>query len=236
MKKFFGSYVFLLVCIISITICSCTTNDGIIYSSENSTSDSFDIPQSYRQIVMDFNKTMEKVLSDAFEADLNSGKFISPNKNFEYEWYAMLIDSTKGIENPTVSSFGYIIKDVNKDKKPELFLMRKDYTILAIFTLNNNVPQMLGAFWSRKKAVMLSNDQLYVSTSGGAQYLDYSIYELNHKNQLSKIKTFGVKEELYYESIDGNITYISKLQFEDLLLLYPFEMSKKWKMIKIHNL
>lgn len=114
--------------------------------------------------------------------------------------------------------------------------MRKDYTILAIFTINNNVPQLLGAFWSRKKATMLSDDRLYILSSGGAQNFEYAIYELNNKNQLTKLKSFGMEDDLYYESKDNNFTNISKLQLEKLLSLYPFDMSKEWRSKEICNL
>lgn len=207
--------------------CNGAVKENDILSSPQNTDSN--VPNGYDQLLLDFGKTVERVLSESFEEEMNTGKFVSPDKKFEYEWQAMLIDLTDGLNNPSLSSFGYILKDINKDNTPELFLVRDDYTILAVFTLNNEQPQLLGAFWSKNKAVMLDDNQIYILRSGGANYFEYSIWQMNANNQLLKNKCFGYEGNFIYESIDKDNIAISEARFKELLSTHPFIITEKWK-------
>lgn len=190
----------------------------------------------YSQILQDFSDTVEKLLSESSENEFNSSNFIFPDTTLTYEWGSMLIDAKEGLSNPTKASFGYILKDINADKIPELFLVRDDYTILAIFTLSDNKPYLLGAFWSRQKAVVLDSYELYVMRSGGAQDFEYTIEELNENNQLSVIRKFGSDGGSYYEEVNDNIVTITKTGFDELMSVHTFEFGEDWYNNKICSL
>lgn len=215
MKNKFRLFAGILTIILLFNICGCS------YDIDND-------KLKYFQILADFKITISGVLSESFEIDFNNGKFISPDANFKYEWGNMLIDAKDGLNNPSESSFGYVLKDINNDNINELFLIREDYTILAIFTLDNSKAKLLGAFWSRYSCIMLDNDDLYILSSNGADDFEYTIYRLTSDNELEIIKQFGMNKR-YYERINDEIVFISKIQFDEILSVYPYISGKQWQ-------
>ena len=190
---------------------------------------------NYSQIISDFKTTVRGVLSESFETDFNNDKFVSPDENFRYEWGNMLIDAKDGLDNPTEDSFGYILKDINNDNINELFLVRKDYTILAIFTLEDSYPKLLGAFWSRYSCIMFDNNDLYILSSNGADNFEYTICRLSANNKLEVVKQFGMNNG-YYEKTNDEFVSISKGQFDKILGEYPYVPGIHWQDNKFHNL
>ena len=214
----------------------------------------------YTEILEDYKKIVDSRLSDSFEYDWNSGKRIALGnvllnaKNDELDerstygnsldlkWSYMLVDMTDAIENPEKSSFGYFLKDLNDDSIPELFWVRSDGVVLAVFTIHNAQPVLLDAFWPRYKCVITSKDELYTFSSGGAFYNDYDIRILTSEEKLSSIKTFGLAGEAsesgvqYYEVVDGAKVSVGEARFNSLLEEYPFISGIKWNDIDIHFL
>ena len=214
MKKNFKICAIILTITLFLNFCGCNYDNSKYLSM-------------YSQLIVDFKDTLNGVLSESFESDFNSGKFLSPDANFEYEWGNMLIDAKNGIKNPKLSNFGYILKDINSDDIPELFFVRDDYTILSVFTLIDNAPKLLGAFWSRYSCLMLDDNTIYILSSNGANDFEYTIYELTVDNELSVLKKFGMNES-YYEKINNQIISITDTQFSDILELYPYVAGTDW--------
>lgn len=214
----------ILLFILLFIICGCSYN----YNTKQYIS-------NYSQILADFKITVKGILSESFETDFNNGKFVFPNENLKYEWGNMLIDAKDGLDNPTEASFGYVLKDINNDNISELFFVREDYTILAIFTLVDSKPKLLGAFWSRYSCVMLDNNDLYILSSNGADNFEYTIYRLSANNELKIVKQFGMNNS-YYERINDEIVSVSKIQFDKILGDYPYVSGTHWQDNEFYNL
>ena len=222
MKKDIKLITVLLLILLLLSVCGCSHN------AEQDIS-------NYSQIISDFKTTVKGVLSESFETDFNNDKFVSPDENFRYEWGNMLIDAKDGLNNPTEASFGYVLKDINNDNISELFFVREDYTILAIFTLVNSKPKLLDAFWSRYSCVMLDNNDLYILSSNGADNFEYTIYRLSANNELKTVKKFGMNNG-YYEKTNDEFISISKGQFDKILGDYPYVSGIHWQDNEFYDL
>ena len=67
-----------------------------------------------------------------------------------------------------LESLEYSIHDINGDGIDELIILSEDYFIHSIFTLYDNVPVLLDAYWSRYRCVFDRTGTLYVNGSNGA--------------------------------------------------------------------
>lgn len=235
MKKIIRMFIFVLSIVSIFSICGCNYDQND-YVDENASKENIysSYLEKYNQTVSVLKFTANGLLSESFEADFNNGKFTAPDDNFSYEWGAMLVDATEGLDKHDVSSFGYILKDINSDNIPELFFVREDYTVLAIFTLNESSPKLLGAFWSRNKVVILDSGDIYTLTNSGAAYFEYTIYTIKN-NQLSVVKRFGMNGD-YYKTMNDEISVIGKSEFEEILEANPFSHGQKWKENSIYSL
>ena len=214
----------------------------------------------YIDILADYEKIVEFRLSDTFESDWNSGRIIAVSdtllhaQNDENEeratyglplnvkWSYMLVDMTDELENPKKSSFGYILKDINGDSIPELFWVREDGVVLAVFAVRDKQPVLLDAFWPRYDCVITNKGELYTLAAGGAGYDNYDIRSLTSSGKLSVVKSFGSEGwsaetgVQYYELISGEKTSISESQFYALLQEYPFRHGSSWEKVYINFL
>lgn len=206
----------------------------------------------YEDILTDYKKIVNFRLSADFEEKWNNGNFIeisetltnakdssynsqmSTDNSLNENWSYMLTGMTNGLENPTRESFGYILKDINADGNAELFWVREDHTILAVFTVRDNSPILLDAFYNRYSCVVTKDWQLYTQSTDGAVYTSFGIYNLSSDSVLictMQFGTDGYSEEtgtVYYKIEDNERISISKSQFDELLNLYPFEHSQAW--------
>ena len=141
----------------------------------------------------------------------------------------MIIDAKSELKENTPEDFGIILKDINNDNIDELFLVRNDHNILAIFTLIDNSPKLLDAFWSKYKAVMLDNIQIYTLNSSSANTFEYSIKKLNNDgDELIITKSFGCDNGTYYTQNFKQKETIEVCDFENIIFLNPFENSQDW--------
>lgn len=144
-------------------------------------------------------------------------------------------------EGGDIDDFGYVLYDVNNDKVPELFWVRKDYSILAVFTVYKDKLKMLDASWSRYGLYVSSNGQLFGSGSSGASDSDTSVYIIN-KGKLQTVFTFGTESwnnyygYRYFESTPNETMEISSGRASELYDQFPETACKYWKSTKLWDL
>ena len=216
-----------------------------------------DILNIYSETIEDYKKLVEFRLSDTFEEDYNSGKFIELNDNLKvnlspsgdysdessatlkYKWDSMIVDMLDYINEPTLSSFGYIYKDLDSNGLPELFWVSSDYNVVfAVFTIKDNTAHLLDAYWPRYKTVVLDSDELYTLGSSSASIVEYTIstIDANEVDGIKVVQRFGSNGESYYEMIDEKSVVIGEDRFYSILTENPFEFGEKWRDNKLYIL
>ena len=195
------------------------------------------LPHVYSQIVTDYATIVEYRISDNFESDYTSGKYFEISDTLSaiitddlgYQWHCMLADMTDTVDSPQKSSFGYILKDINDDDIQELFWVCEARTILAIFTLYENRPYLIGAFWPRYQCVITDNDELFIRASGAWNHVIFQKYQLLPKStQLLATAEYGMEDSVCYEMINGKKVAIEESRLSELLQFNPFQSGTKW--------
>ena len=192
----------------------------------------------YKEIIDDYNSLISFRLADDFydrrnnnieRADISDTleKLINSSDDMGYRWGCMEGEMLGDEEKPTQDMFTYVLYDMNKDEVPELFWLREDDTILAIFTLHNDEILLLDAFWARYVGVITPNGELYTRASGGAFDTVFEIKELDENGELITKLTFGTEStsEYYqhFETVDGKKSIVSENRVDELLEEYKFE-------------
>lgn len=204
----------------------------------------------YAEVLQDYETIVHFRLSDTFEENWNNDCFptistaltVAIQENPDVEWSNTIVEMTTGLDKPTISSFGYIFRDINNDDFPELFLVREDYAIIAIFTNKNGKLVLLDTFWPKYECIITNEEELYIRTSGGATYTDYTIQALTAQGNLLKTKQFGFEEisaegkPLYYEVVNDVKQPIGEDHFDELLRENPFEFGSDWLLQKLNLL
>lgn len=239
--KYLKFVLFLIFCIF---LCSC--GDLANNSSETitkTTNSSINVyPQEYKSVIEDYKSIVKFRISKDFEIRYNNKEFpdISAdlkvqiyNKNDEqlqYHWWNMIADMTDYIENPSIDSFGYLLKDINSDSLNELFWVDEKNNILAIFTIQEGKVKLIDSFWPRHSMIINDKNELVVRSSGGADYVDYEIMSLDSNFDLKTVAKFGTNGRdknnnsiLFYENINNKNQSVSEKRFNELLSQYPFE-------------
>ncbi len=106
----------------------------------------------------------------------------------------------------TKESYGYSLKDLNRDGIPELIPLTNDYTIFAIYSLVDNTPNILGEFIQRSRPEISSDGTIYLYWSGG--YADWGITLFNLSpdgKELIKVEDVYVTNYIYE---NGEYTHI----------------------------
>ena len=226
------------ILILPLLLCSC--RDGQPTASQPSTASDVSF---YAQVLQDYETIVRFRLSDTFEDDWNNDRFptvsdaltLAIQENPNAQWSNALIEMPKGLAEPTAASFGYILRDINGDDFPELFWIRADYSILAIFTKQNEKLALLDVFWPKHEGVMTDGNELYIKNSSGV-HTDYMLYTLSPQGTLLKTKHFGIDgvsaeaQPLYYEMADDEKQSIEVERFEALLTEHPFEFGSDWQL------
>lgn len=195
-----------------------------------------EIPDEYRTVINDLKTIVEFRISKTFEAEYNDGyfpetgewfDFNSLSEQLQYAWSCMIAEMPGYPDGYSLDRYGYVLKDVNGDGIDELFFVRKDHSIIAIFTLVDGNPQLCDAFWSRYKCVITDKNEIYTLGSSGADHFDYIVKKLNFKNRFTVIKEFGADGE-YYETVDNERVIVDKSRFDELCNEYPLVNGESW--------
>lgn len=203
-----------------------------------------EISEPYTMLLSDYNAVVNFRISSNFVYSYNEG--VGPeisnelaakiDEDFGYQFHAMLAEMVAGLDDPSLDSFGYILQDINNDGFEELFWVREDYFILAIFTIRDNHFQMIDAFWPRYKAVVTDEGFLYTRSSGGADVIDYKLVKISEDGSISESIEFGLNGQIYYEVIEGKKQSVTQERFEQLVQRYPFEDGDAWRDLPIYRL
>ena len=133
------------------------------------------------------------------------------------------------------SDFGYILHDLNADGIPELFWVREDHSIAAVFTRKKEKMILLDGFWSRYRGYVSQSNIYSTHGSGGAADNECVLYTLDG-GKLKEQFRFGM--ESAYNSEEGYLLFeaagtekleITEYQFENLHDQFPDKESKYWQ-------
>ena len=91
-------------------------------------------------------------------------------------------------------NLGYSFRDLNKDGIPELFVITGDYTIAAVYSLVNDTPVLVSAYWSRNRCVIDKSGTLYINGSSGAGNSFGASYSYKGGEELQLIVMVGVED------------------------------------------
>lgn len=237
-----------IIIVLTVALCLCACNPANPDGQATPGPSASAVPSAplqtslYSDILADYRALVEFRLSDSFESDWNSGKDIPLSDTLTqaiqgdaaWRWSNMIVDMKDGLEHPEIASFGYRMLDIGGDDTPELFWLREDGTILAVFTVQNDQVLLLDAFWPRYRCVVRDENRLYTQGSSGAAYTDWTIRELSSEGDLRILAQFGTDGESpeaaiqYYEVKEGIKVSVGEERFQELMLRYPFEMGTGW--------
>lgn len=214
--------------------------------------DSVLIPEEYRDVLLDYENIVSYRLSEKFLEFYENGNLIPISDSLSIAlsetkgaWSNMLAEMTYGGQYLTRDSYGYILQDINGDNFPELFWVRADHHILAIFTVFEKKLYMLDAFWPKYDCFMIKSGEVHIVSTGGAECNHYEIKRLEENSSaLISVKKFGTDGRdgtnsviLFEVTESGERIQITEARFEELLSMYPFyQMGDHWKNTRIHFL
>ena len=179
----------------------------------------------YRKIVeINLDYDDEKDMSGVYEA-----MFDIPGET-EHNWYNDVFDTVlismvyaHELENPE-EAYGYALKDLNSNGEDDLTLLLNDYTVLAVFSLYDGKPVLLGTYLPRIRCAIDSEGLLFVRGSGGAAYTQNYIYRISQDGgELFLIEGFGIdgwdeenEANIYYKIVDGEMKRVDKEEIAGL--------------------
>lgn len=222
--------------------CAC----GEVYVSNGTYSDGeFAYVKPYVELLNDYKKLIEYRLSDKFNGSLAFLENINFSSTYKevtsnlgdlyYRWEDMILELPNSSETNCSEDFGYILYDINNDSIPELFWVRNDHSIAALFTYINDSVVLLDSFWSRYRCYGYKDRYLYCSGSSGASDNSFYAYELTSDGTLIQKYGFSSKSDWinnavnFYEFVDGINTSISLERYYELLDLYSYhKISDFW--------
>lgn len=244
-------FVMVLITVLLLTQ-GCHDPSDIDRTGQTEPSKSIGDVSGYSDILMDYETIVSYRLSDAFESDWNEGEYIEESATLTNakkdetderathgvslgeKWSYMIVGMVDGLENPTLKEFGYLFKDINRDAVPELFWVRKDGTILAVFTICDGDVILLDAFFPRYDCVVTNEGELYTFTGGGAAVNQYDIRVLSDGAELVGVHSFGTDWDsagegmVYYEIVNSQKVFVDEERFEGLLTEKPFSLGSEW--------
>lgn len=92
------------------------------------------------------------------------------------------------------SDLGYAIYDLNNDDICELIILSEDFFVHAIYSLYNDVPVLVGGYWSRKSCVIDETGTLYIHGSSGAADSSSASYLIApNTTELQLIEMIGIE-------------------------------------------
>ncbi len=213
------------------------------------------MPVAYEETLADIQSVMEWKLAVDFWEEYDQGEMPEPilsdnlaaqladkeNDEVSEEWFNMVMEMLPHYADAATYRTGYILKDINGDNVPELFLVQEDRTLLAVFTVCEEKSKLLKAFWHRYAAVMTDDGRLSIQSSPGTGLLDREILKLDAEGVLVNDLSFHCDdpgssdlEAVYTERVgDGKAKAITEERYDELVALYPFEWGSAWKELKL---
>ncbi len=247
--------IFIIALALSLFLCGCgATNETAVESSSMVEASSLPETSSktetantdYSEILASYKKLVEFRLSSDFEEYWNNNADLPDSVGILRE----LLEYSNGYGGMTVellgfpyaesiSDFGYKLVDINSDGAEELFLVRRNGTILAILTMVEGKIQLVDTFWSKYKCVITDDFKIHTMTSGGSVYNYFGIAALVN-GELSYSLSFGIdgydeenQNPLYYKGENNKQVWITEEEFNAISNQYPFKHGSDWNSIPI---
>ena len=143
------------------------------------------------------------------------------------DWYFMIHEMLPANQVPSIDAFGYALWDMNGDGTPELFWMRNDGYILAVFTVYQDELILLRSSYSRGYVWISEEYRLACQVSGGAATTSIAVDDLKEyigamipvtvKGIYSDYDELPSTDIIYYEILEGEYFTISEERFYTLL-------------------
>ena len=201
--------------------------------------------KSYDSIIMMYKKIVQLCI-DYDEKKAISGEydamFYIPGEK-EYKWYEDIFHSTyliypgryeKNKNENYINFFGYALKDLNNDGTDELVLLLNDYTVIAIFSICEEHPVLLGHYNERNRAWIDNEGNIYVNGSSGVAFFNSSMYRVAPNcNELSLIWEIGacgmdnMGKIVYYITFGHERKQISEKEFDLIIASNPYLSDSK---------
>lgn len=207
-------------------------------SEDESISEELVVPEGYSRLIVKLEELVRARLSPSFESEWNSGNFAvaesldeflgDADREIEYKISDMIVELDWDYADSTVDQYGYALVDLNKDGVDELLFMSKGF-IHAIFTLCDNKPLLLDAFWSRYRCAILENGDIFTHGSNGAEYSEFEVRNVDKDTCELKTKTFydyNTHDGIYTIETDGKKETVDKETIDARLEQYPIDFEK----------
>jgi len=164
---------------------------------------------------------------DTLMAKLSHELHIGPNIHGDEKAYQLQCSSFELSFALRANTLGYAFRDLNNDGILELFILLDDLTILAIYSLEKDLPVLVGAYWSRHRCALDKAGMLYISGSSGSQDSFSASYALNGDNKLQLVEMLGIEsydaktgktfpKPRHYRMKNGNKSIIGKKEADAL--------------------
>ncbi len=190
---------------------------------------------SYEEILVKLDEAVHALFDEDFEDNLKEGAYPSPTGELSDKWLTTLSDAKADFRNVDENAFGYKVIDINSDGISELFFMRSDDRVLAIFTMHEGKPGMVDCYNRSYRGVIRDTGEVYTMTVRDDGGYDYKIYTLNPSSGvLYNTVSFGYEGYIAYEMIDGSTYTTSTDRITELETEYPFELSESFKSVQFN--
>lgn len=210
-----------LVCAVTVlSLCSCTAKRE-------------KLPTNYDELTDKLSQTVEALFETDFEEKLEAGEYRCPTGEQSENWNSMLRDAKAELPNVDKKHFGYKIIDINSDSIPELFFMRSDGTVLAIFNIDEGRPRLLECFNGTYRCVVMDSGELY-TVNTREDGVEYKISTLLPAGGLAVTVSFGTEGETCYELVGGEKDSVTAERITELCAIYPFESSEIFTELQLY--
>jgi len=186
---------------------------------------------SYESILRLCCMIVEDIDFEAYDSDLDTELF-GQEDSIEKEWFNRLYSSFflfhpgRGKDDHNSPhyklSFEYAIKDLNGDGIDELVLLTDEYIVIAVFSMADGKPVLLGDYQPRGSCWIDENGWIHNNGSSGAMCWSNTVYKIAEGGaSLELIVEFGACDHdfpnvPYYHLVNGEKVNITEAEHDAL--------------------
>ena len=218
------------------------TSDIIYFASEDLKNWRFVAFENYDSVISIYRKIVELCPRYPYEPVETNNYFGLTYENglgyYDLMFYSTFTlyprnDGFDGLDGNCYERFGYSVSDINGEGIEELILYVDDI-IISVFTEKDGKPFMLGNYWNRSSCRVTKDGYLYVAGGSGADRGSSEIYKIDeYTAELVMIYGWGTDgydaekgTVKYYKMKDGQMTYISEVEYNEWVANCPYDLSK----------